>query len=127
MENYFFLKNTSQGAVSDNVLYYNSLPITRYTARFYANNYFELLPIVSTAFNIFCVLVFFCIAVRVDTNLPERFSSREIWREYMGHYTVRSSLILGLYLSFADSFKSVVFLFVLFTEEITYSHLRLLL
>ena len=54
MENYFFLENyfTSEGAVSHNVLYHQQLPITRYQVRFYANNYFELLPIVSTAFNI---------------------------------------------------------------------------
>ena len=52
MENYFFLKNyvTSEGAVSHNVLYHQPLPITRYQVRFYANNYFEYLPIVSTAF-----------------------------------------------------------------------------
>ena len=50
--NYFFLENyaTSEGAVSHNVLYYQPLPITRYQVRFYANNYFEQLPIVSTAF-----------------------------------------------------------------------------
>ena len=41
---------TSEGAVSHNVLY-EQLPITRYQEMFYANNYFELLPIVSTAFN----------------------------------------------------------------------------
>ena len=52
MENYFFLKNyiTSEGVVSYNVLYYQPLPITHYQVRFYANNYFEYLPIVSTAF-----------------------------------------------------------------------------
>ena len=50
--NYFFLENyfTSEGAVSHNVLYYQQLSITRYQVRFYANNYFEKLPIVSTAF-----------------------------------------------------------------------------
>ena len=53
MENYFFLENygTSEGAVSHNVLYHQPLPITRHQERFYANNYFEKLPIVSTAFN----------------------------------------------------------------------------
>ena len=52
MENYFFLENygTSEGALSHNVLYYQPLPSTRYQVWFYANNYFESLPIVSTAF-----------------------------------------------------------------------------
>ena len=52
MENYFFLKNyvTSEGAVFHSVLYYQQLPITRYQARFHANKYFNVLPIVSTAF-----------------------------------------------------------------------------
>ena len=52
-KNYFFLKNyvSSEGAVSHNVLYYQPLPITQYQERFYADNYFEYLPIVSTAFN----------------------------------------------------------------------------
>ena len=31
----------SDGAVSLNVLYYQSFPITRYQVRFYANNYVE--------------------------------------------------------------------------------------
>ena len=50
--NYFFLENyvTSEGAISHNVLYHQPLPITRYQVRFYADNYFEQLPIVSTAF-----------------------------------------------------------------------------
>ena len=30
-----------EGAVSQNVLYYQPLPITSYQVRFYANNYFE--------------------------------------------------------------------------------------
>ena len=53
VENYFFLKKyvTSEGAVSHNVLHYQPLPITRNKKGFYANNYFEYLPIVSTAFN----------------------------------------------------------------------------
>ena len=52
MENYFFLENyiTSEEAVSHNVFYYQPLPISRYQVRFYANNYFEDFPIVSTAF-----------------------------------------------------------------------------
>ena len=61
MENYFFLENysTSEGAISHNDLYYQPLPITHYQERFYANKYFEELPIVSTAFKnmepiIFC-------------------------------------------------------------------------
>ena len=33
--------NTSEGAVSHNVLTYQPLPITRYQVRFYANNFFE--------------------------------------------------------------------------------------
>ena len=32
---------TSEGAVSNNVLYHQPLPITRHQERFYANNYFE--------------------------------------------------------------------------------------
>jgi hypothetical protein len=43
---------TSEGAVSHNVLYHQPLPITRYQVRFYVNNYFEYVPIVSTAFQI---------------------------------------------------------------------------
>ena len=52
MENYFFLEYyiTSEGAISHNVLYYQPLPTTHYQVRFYANNYFESLQIVSTAF-----------------------------------------------------------------------------
>ena len=52
VENYFFLENyiSLERAVSHNVLYYQPLPITRYQVRFYANNYFESLPIVYTAF-----------------------------------------------------------------------------
>ena len=43
VENYFFLVNyvTSEGVVSQNVLYFSNLPITRYQVRFYAANYFE--------------------------------------------------------------------------------------
>ena len=50
VENYVFLKNyvTSEGAVSHNVLYYQQLSIACYQVRFYAYNYFELLPIVSS-------------------------------------------------------------------------------
>ena len=40
-ENYFSLEVTSEGAVSNNVLYYQPLPITRFQVRFCANNYFE--------------------------------------------------------------------------------------
>ena len=52
MESYFLLENyiTSEGDVSHNVINYQPLPITCYQERFYANNYFEELPIVSTAF-----------------------------------------------------------------------------
>ena len=52
MENYFFLENygTSEGAVYRNFLDHQPLPITRPQVRFYANNYFESLPMVSTAF-----------------------------------------------------------------------------
>ena len=52
VQNYFFLKNhiTSEGAVSHNVLYYQQLSIARYQVSFYANNHFELLPILSSAF-----------------------------------------------------------------------------
>ena len=52
MENYFFLENyvTSEGAVSHNVLYYQQLSFTCKQVSFYAKQYYELLPIVSTAF-----------------------------------------------------------------------------
>ena len=33
--------NTSEGAVSHNVLYSQPLPINRYEVRYYANNYVE--------------------------------------------------------------------------------------
>ena len=45
MENYFFLKT-----VLHNFVHYQSLTISRYQVRSYANNYFGYLPIVSTAF-----------------------------------------------------------------------------
>ena len=40
VKNYFFLENyvTSEEAVSHNVSYYQTLPITRHQVRFYANN-----------------------------------------------------------------------------------------
>ena len=43
VENYFFLENydTSEEAVSHNVLYYQQLSITRNQVSFYAKNYFE--------------------------------------------------------------------------------------
>ena len=41
---------TSEGDVSHNVLYYQPLPTTHNQERFYDDNYFEYLPIVSTAF-----------------------------------------------------------------------------
>ena len=53
VENYFFLENyvtSVEGAVSQNVLYYQPLSITRYQEGFMLINIFELLPIVSTAF-----------------------------------------------------------------------------
>ena len=52
VENYFFLENfvTSEGATSHNVLYHQPLPITHYQVMFYADDFFEQLPIVSTAF-----------------------------------------------------------------------------
>ena len=53
LENYV----TSEVAVSHNVLYYQQLPITRYQVRFYANNYFEYLPIVSTALIVILSLI----------------------------------------------------------------------
>ena len=53
VQNYFFLENhvTSEGAVSHNVWYDRQLSIAFYQLRLYANNYFELLPLVSCAFN----------------------------------------------------------------------------
>ena len=52
VRNYFFLKNhiTSEGAVYHNVLYYQQLPNACCQVSFYANNYFEQLPKVSSAF-----------------------------------------------------------------------------
>ena len=43
VRNYFFPENylTSEGAVSQNVLYYQQLSVARYKVSFYANNYFE--------------------------------------------------------------------------------------
>ena len=43
VRNYLFLKNqvTSEGAVADNVLYYQQLSIAHFQVSFYANNYFE--------------------------------------------------------------------------------------
>ena len=42
MENNFFLENyvTSDGAFSQNVLYYQPLPNTQYQVNFHADNYF---------------------------------------------------------------------------------------
>ena len=51
MEKYFFLE-TTEGVVSHNVLYYQPLPITHNQERFYSNNYFEYVPIVSTAYKL---------------------------------------------------------------------------
>ena len=50
-----FLENygTSEGAVSHNVLYYQPLPDTRHQVKFYANNYFESLPILPLPLNTF--------------------------------------------------------------------------
>ena len=51
VENYFSQNYvTSEGAVSHNVLYHQPLPITHHQESFYANNYFEELPLVSSAF-----------------------------------------------------------------------------
>ena len=47
-----FAKTTSEGAVTHNGLHYQQLPNARYQVRFYANNYFEKLPRVSTAFKV---------------------------------------------------------------------------
>ena len=62
LENYFFLENymTSEGAVSQIVLYYQTLPITRYQVRLYAEYLFELLPIVSTAFKVAAYFFSWC-------------------------------------------------------------------
>ena len=53
VRSYLFLKNydISEEAVSHNVLHYQQLSITRYQVNVYANNYFELIPIVSSVFN----------------------------------------------------------------------------
>ena len=52
VRSYIFLKNyiTSERAASHIVLYYKQLSIARYQVSFYANIYFEQLPIVSSAF-----------------------------------------------------------------------------
>ena len=52
VEMYFFLENyvTSEGAVYHNVFYYQQLSIACYQVSFYANNYFELLPIEFSTF-----------------------------------------------------------------------------
>ena len=79
--NYFFFKNcvTSEGAVSENVLYYQPLPITRHQVRFFANNYFEYLPIVSTAFKgkyTFGFLELF----DCYTQINSRFIKTNLWK-----------------------------------------------
>ena len=53
VRNYFFLKKcvTSEGAVSQNVLHYQQLSIACNRVSFYANNYLEWSPIVSSGFN----------------------------------------------------------------------------
>ena len=49
----FFSQKLLQGkVVSHNGLYYQQLPFTRSQVRFYANKYFEQLPVVSTAFKL---------------------------------------------------------------------------
>ena len=57
--NYFFNKKyvTLEGAVSHNVLYYKHLPLP---SKVYANDYFELLPTVSTALTTVCILCLQC-------------------------------------------------------------------
>ena len=60
--NHFFLKNnvTSEGAVSHSVLhvlYHQQLHITCYQVKVYANSCFEKLPIMSTAFTAFHIIL----------------------------------------------------------------------
>ena len=60
VRNIFFLESdvTSEGAVSHNVLYYQRLStplIAKKQVSFYANNYFEQLPIVSSGFNFWSI------------------------------------------------------------------------
>ena len=52
LENYII----SEGAVSHSILYYQHPSIACCQVMFYANNYFEQLPIVSTAFN-YCIII----------------------------------------------------------------------
>ena len=56
--NYSFLENyvSSEGVVSHNVLHYQQLSTACYQVSFYANNYFESLPIVSSGFKAFLVV-----------------------------------------------------------------------
>ena len=78
VESYFFLENyvTSEEAVSHNVLYYQQLPITRYQVRFYTNNYFEYLPIASSALKylyqciLFHVLPLSVVAIILNKIIP---------------------------------------------------------
>ena len=46
--------NTSEGAISHKILYYQQLSINRWQVSIYANNYFEWLPIVYSAFKGLC-------------------------------------------------------------------------
>ena len=62
---------TSEGAVSHNVLYYQPLPMTGNQERFYDDNYFEWLPIVSTAFKKWYRN--FLIISRYRPSLPVRY------------------------------------------------------
>ena len=80
-ENYFFLKNyiTSEGAVYHYVLYYQPLPITRPQ-----DNYFESLPIVSTAFKDkvkyqYFVFIFLCGITSAPNLLRSKIASSQ-WR-----------------------------------------------
>ena len=81
-QNNFFLENyvTSEGSVFHNVLYYRPLPITRYQVRFYANNYFEQLSIVSTGFTPYDVYVD---SMCDDTHVCGGFCSRTNYGNYL--------------------------------------------
>ena len=54
VENYFFLEHL-RGSRFLQCLFYQQLSIACYQVSFYANNYFEWLPIVSTTFNKACL------------------------------------------------------------------------
>ena len=72
--NYFFENYViSEGAVSHYVLFHQPLPITRHQERFYANNYFEYLPLTGVP----CIILAWLLNVAMfDNILQENLDSR---------------------------------------------------